>query len=145
MRRDNFKERSSRSNGRGNGKLEDKSPIREPLIVLSFRDFDRNQGESFEEWQESELLALALTRLSQICQKTLAQALTESSVKIYGKVDFPPNSKFTHPKHVPIGIKWASIRIQGKERVIGHFEDNVFHIVFLDEKHLFWPSEKKNT
>ncbi len=34
---------------------------------------------------------------------------------------------------------------QGKECIIGHFEDNIFHIVFLDKNHEFWISKKKNT
>ena len=43
MGRDKFKERSSRSNSRTSKQLDDKAPTREPLIVLSFRDFDANQ------------------------------------------------------------------------------------------------------
>jgi hypothetical protein len=37
--------------------------------VLSFRDFDRNQGQGFEDWEKDQLLALAIEKLAAICQK----------------------------------------------------------------------------
>jgi len=127
------------------GNLADRSGKREPFIVFSFRDFDRNQGQSFKEWETDELLAKACEKLAGISNKTLAQAQQEKIVTIYSKVDFPPNTEFTYPRHVPDGVKWASMHIQGKECIIGYFEDNVFQIVFLDKEHEFWKTEKKNT
>lgn len=53
------------------------------LIVLSFRDFDRNQGQNFEEWEEEKLLGLAINRLRDICQLTKVQAIKEQKVKEY--------------------------------------------------------------
>lgn len=139
------KKKLSSSRGRKPKKLEDKSSSRERLIVFSFKDFDRNQGQSFKEWEEEELLAKACEKLSGLNQLTLSQALQEQIIKIYTKVDFPPNSEFTHPAHVPNGVKWASMHVQGKECIIGYFEENIFQIVFLDKNHEFWKTEKKNT
>lgn len=125
--------------------IEDKSPTREPFIVFSFRDFDRNQGQSFTEWQEDELLAALCEKLLGISQLTVGQAVNQQIIKPYTKVEFPPESAFKHPKHVPVDIIWASMHIQGKECIIGHFDKNVFNIVFLDKNHEFWITKKKNT
>ena len=43
--------------------LDNKSNQREPLIVFSLKDFDINQGQTFKDWEENELLALAVTKL----------------------------------------------------------------------------------
>ena len=123
-------------------------PIQEPQpgkILFSLRDFDRNQGQPFTEWENDKLLALAMDKLSQLSQLTMAQAQQQRLLKIYSKVDFPPKSNFTYPKHVKDGVIWASFHIQGKECMIGHIEEDVFHIVFLDREHEFWITEKKNT
>lgn len=48
-----FEERGGKPIQRELKNLETRSGKREPYIVLSFKDFDRNQGQSFEEWQES--------------------------------------------------------------------------------------------
>ncbi len=113
--------------------------------MLSFRDFDRNQGQNFEDWEEDKILALALNKLREICQLTRVQATSQQIIKQYSKVDFPPNSAFEHPKHVLPDVVWCSLHIQGKECIIGHFEDNIFHVVFLDKNHEFWITKKKNT
>ena len=125
--------------------LELRQGKKEPLIVLSFKDFDRKQGQSFTEWQGEQLLALAIERLREICQYTVGQATQQQIIKVYTKVPFPPESGFVHPKHVAPDVDWASMHVQGKPCVIGYFEDNIFHIVFLDKDHEFWISKKKNT
>lgn len=142
---DKFKERSIASYKRELKGVETKQGRKEPLIVLSFRDFDRNQGQNFEEWEEEKLLALAISKLRDICQLTRVQATSQQIIKQYSNVDFPPNTVFEHPKHVLPDVVWCSMHIQGKECIIGHFEDNIFHIVFLDKNHEFWISKKKNT
>lgn len=114
-------------------------------MVLSFRDFDRNQGQSFEEWEHEELLALALSKLQAVCGLTRSEATRQQIIKEYPKGEFPPRSDFVHPKHVPNDVAWCSMHIQGKECVIGYFEDNIFNIVFLDKDHRFWITEKKHT
>ncbi len=118
---------------------------KEPLIVFSFKDFDRNQGQNFEEWEHDQLLAMAINKLRETCQMTVGQAIAQQIIKPYTKVGFPPESGFYHPKHILPDIIWCSMHIQGKECVIGYFEENIFHIVFLDKDHEFWITKKKNT
>ena len=145
-RPDKFKEKGKAAGFKRELKnLEVRKGIKEPLVVLSFKDFDRNQGQSFSEWQDAKLLALAIEKLREVCQYSVAQLLQQQIVKVYTKVSFPPYSSFTHPKHVPPDIDWASMHIQGKPCVIGYFEDNIFHVVFLDKDHEFWKTEKKHT
>jgi hypothetical protein len=145
-RSDKFKERKKVAAYKRELKdLEPRQGQREPLIVLSFKDFDRNQGQSFEEWQQEQLLALAIEKLREICQYTVGQVLQQQIVKVYTKVPFPPESGFVHPRHVAQDVDWASMHIQGKPCVIGYFEDNIFHVVFLDKDHEFWLTKKKNT
>ena len=76
---------------------------------------------------------------------TRIEATGNQIIKEYSKGEFPKNSDFTHPKHIPNDISWCSMHIQGKECIIGYFEDNIFNIVFLDKNHRFWITEKKNT
>jgi hypothetical protein len=140
-----FKSRSKASLNRKSKTLETRENKRETFIVLSFRDFDINQGQDFEEWEQEKLLALMINKLRAICQITMAQATAQQIIKPYTKVDFPPESAFTHPKHVLPDVTWCTMHIQGKECIIGHIEDNIFHIVFLDKEHEFWKTKKKNT
>ena len=144
-KRDKFKSRSSKGFERKTRKLQDRNGKQEKYIVFSFKDFDRNQGQSFKEWQEDDLLALAIDKLSQISNLTMSQAIQQQIIKVYTKVDFPPNTDFVYPKHVKEGVQWASFHVQGKECVIGYVEENIFFIVFLDKEHVFWKTEKKNT
>ena len=140
-----FKSRSKASLNRKSKTLETRDNKRETFIVLSFKDFDINQGQDFEEWEEEKLLALMINKLRAICQITMAQATAQQIIKPYTKVTFPPESAFTHPKHVLPDVTWCTMHIQGKECIIGHIEDNIFHIVFLDKEHEFWITKKKNT
>jgi len=140
-----FKARNKASYKREVENIDLRSGKRESLIVLSFRDFDRNQGQGFEEWQHEKLLALAISKLREVCQLTVGQATANKIIKSYTKVGFPPGSAFEHPKHILFDVVWCSMHIKGKECVIGYFEDNIFHVVFLDKDHEFWPTKKKNT
>lgn len=138
-----FKSRSSASYKREVKNIELRQGRKEPLIVLSFKDFDRNQGQSFKEWEIDELLALAVSKLQEVCHLTVGQATAQQIIKPYTKVGFPPNSGFTHPRHILPDVIWCSMHIQGKECVIGYFEDNIFNVVFLDKEHQFWITKKK--
>ena len=124
--------------------LPDRSKTREPFITISFRHVDPNQGQSFEVWEEEKLLALAVSKLKGLCQCTVIQAQAQGLIKIYPKNTWPNESEFTPPKHVQ-PEKWASMHVQGKPCLIGFFEDNILHIVFLDKEHRFWITGKKNT
>ncbi|MEN9444598.1 MAG: hypothetical protein RIS47_1488 [Bacteroidota bacterium] len=131
---------------RDSNKLELKAGVKkEPFIVLSFKDFDRNQGQSFEEWEKEQLLALAVSKLREVCQLTVGQATSQQIIKPYTKNDFPPDSGFVYPKHILPDVTWCSMHIQGKECIIGYFEGNTFFVVFLDKDHEFWKTKKKNT
>ncbi len=142
---DKFKEKKVASYKRDFKEVETRQGKKDPLIVLSFINFDINQGQSFKDWQTDELLALAFEKLRALCGYTIAQATNSGLLKIYTKVPFPPDSAFVHPKHIPQDIDWSSMHIGNKPCVIGYFEDNIFHIVFLDKDHEFWITKKKNT
>ncbi len=124
-RKNKFNSRKTSSFKRDLKNLELRAGQREPYIVLSFRNFDRNQGQSFKDWENENLLALAIERLSAVCNKTESQATAEQIIKQYTKVGFPPKSEFYHPKHIPDDVDWCSMNIQGKECVIGYFESNI--------------------
>ena len=142
---DKFREKKVASYKREFQKIDLKEGKKEPFIVISFKNFDINQGQSFEVWQAEELLALAIQKLRSLCEYTIPQATNLGILKIYTKVPFPPESGFSHPKHVPDDVDWSSMHVGNKPCVIGYFEDNIFHIVFLDKEHEFWISKKKNT
>lgn len=114
-------------------------------IVFSLKDFDINQGQSFEEWEKEKILSILMTRLREVSSFSVTEAQQKKILTIYG--DFPANTEFNHPKHIPDGVKWAKISIKGKQklRIAGYLEDNVFYIVFLDKEHKFWITEKKHT
>jgi phage terminase Nu1 subunit (DNA packaging protein) len=80
-----FKSRSKASLNRKSKTLETREHKRETFIVLSFRDFDINQGQDFEEWEEEKLLALMINKLRAICQITMAQATAQQIIKPYTK------------------------------------------------------------
>jgi hypothetical protein len=142
---DKFKEKKEPAYKRNLKQIETKQGKKDPLIVLSFKNFDINQGQSFDEWEAEQLLSVAINKLRALCQYTIPQATNAGMLKIYTKVPFPPESGFEHPKHIPPDIDWCSMHIGNKPCVIGYFEDNIFHIVFLDKEHEFWISKKKNT
>lgn len=142
---DKFKEKKVAAYKRVLKEVDTKQGKKDPFIVLSFKHFDINQGQSFEEWQAEKLLAAAMNKLRSLCEYTVPQVTSAGILKIYTKVPFPPESGFVHPKHIPPDIDWCSMHIGNKPCVIGFFEDNIFHIVFLDKEHEFWISKKKNT
>ncbi|MBL0336736.1 MAG: hypothetical protein IPP73_15860 [Chitinophagaceae bacterium] len=72
--------------------LDQKQGKKDPLIVLSFKNFDINQGQSFEDWQAEELLSVAVNKLRSLCEYNIPQAMAAGMLKIYTKVPFPPNS-----------------------------------------------------
>jgi hypothetical protein len=63
--------------------------------------------------------------------------------------DFPRKSEFVHPKNIPLDVWWARFRLESDFRLIGFFipdeiasenclNNNIFYIVFIDEKHKFY-------
>jgi len=142
-----FKPKHSSNFKRGKKTLEVKVNGLAPkkYIVFSLRYLDRTQGQSPEKWEDEKILAKAINRIQGFCTMTVRDALQSQVLKIYGK-DIPKDSSYSHPKYLDDDIEWASLRIQGKERIIGYLEtDFIFNIVFLDMEHDFYPSKKKNT
>ena len=118
---------------------------KDEFLVFGLKYLDRSQGQTFEDWEVNEILAKALNRISGLCNMTLQQAIASQIVKNYGK-GLPANSKYKIPKNLPDDTEWSSIRVQGKERIIGFIEKGfIFQVVFLDKEHLFYPSKKKHT
>lgn len=113
----------------------------EENMAFSFIHMSQDQGASFEQWEEQGMLVKAMARLREYSHKKVSQA--DSTYTIYG--DFPPNTKFYHPKNVPPDANWARIHVDGKHIIAGHVLKNVFYVVFLDSDHSFWVTEKKHT
>jgi hypothetical protein len=111
-------------------------------LSFNFKDFDHTQGQTFLQWEKASLLSVMLDKLKEYSRKTVMEA-KKASFTIYGP--FPPDSSFTHPKHITEDAVWVSLHIQGKECIAGHLIGNIFHVVFLDREHQFWPSKLKHT
>ena len=73
-------------------------------------------------------------------------------LSIYG--DFPRNTEFELPSHIPENVKWARFRFGNRKRLVGFFiEDEyaeehalskeVFYLVFIDLDHKFYVLEEK--
>lgn len=144
------KKRDSSSFDRKSNKRIEYSEDRGKNICFNFSYLDKTQGQTYKDWEQNELLALLMDKLEHLSKLNIMEA-QGGILTIYKDIEFPPKSKFKFPKHLPENykfpenVKWAKIDIQGKERVIGFLENNVFYIVFLDKNHEFYPSEKKNT
>ncbi|MGB0880633.1 MAG: hypothetical protein ACPGTO_08710 [Polaribacter sp.] len=114
-------------------------------IVFSLKYLDKTQGQTPKLWENEKILAKAINRFQVLCSMTIIDATQQQILKIYG-TEIPKDSEFSHPNYLDEDIEWASIRIQAKERIIGFIESGfVFHIVFFDMEHEFYPSKKKNT
>ena len=55
------------------------------FLVFGLRFFDRSQGQDFQDWEASEILAKALDRISGICSMTLHEAINNQIIKMYGQ------------------------------------------------------------
>lgn len=119
-----------------------------PLMLFSFKDFQYNSqtppGQTYEDWQEKELLAYMLDKFGHICNENRVEAEQKKFIKVYG--EFPKNSEFENP-FLDLELNWAVImKIKGqKPRVAGYIDGHIFYVVFLDFDHKFYPSTKKNT
>lgn len=114
-------------------------------LVISLKYLDKNQGQTFEDWEKNKILAHSLETLAGYCKDTLQNQCRTDSFKTYKS--FPPKEKtdFYFPSHIPEDAEWASMHIKGKQCLAGHIFRNVFYIVFLDKDHRFFITEKKNT
>ncbi|GHN02558.1 hypothetical protein WSM22_40470 [Cytophagales bacterium WSM2-2] len=112
-------------------------------VVFSMTHHVVAEGQSVEQWQELGLLDDLFIRMKFVGQHSVQEALHKQYIKQYTKVDFPPNSEFKVPLHIQ-GVTWAVMHLtdKSKEVVAGYVDDHVFHIVFLDKDHKFWPTQK---
>lgn len=129
-------------------------------LSFNFKFFDSNQeaGQDFKDWNEKQKQEL-LEKLRDYSREDkrywLNKRVGAGGLKILQIYDeFPRNSDFVYPKHVPDGVKWARFRMESAMRLIGFFvsEDiskklnlstEVFYLVFLDKDHRFYKMEKK--
>ena len=129
-------------------------------ISFSFKYFDASQeaGQDFKDWtdeQKNQLLNKLRDYSREDKKYWLNQRIGGGGLKIleiYG--NFPRNSDFTCPYHVPENVKWARFRMEGAVRLVGFFVDeneaakfclstDIFYIVFLDKNHCFYKMEIK--
>jgi len=133
-----------------NTREERKVVIARELLTFSFKELNQTQPKNKPEtvvlWQELDLVPTLIKRLKELSNLTRDEACKQQQIKIYG--DFPPKSKtdFVCPEHIDKHVAWGVIEgLGGLPRIAGYLSGNTFYIVFLDSKHKFWKSEKKNT
>lgn len=126
-------------------------------LSFSFKYFDNSQkaGQDFKDWTDKQKQEL-LEKLRDYSKESKVYWLKQNSniLAIYG--NFPINSDFEYPSHVPenSNIKWARFRMENAMRLIGFFIDDdiakskslstdIFYVVFLDKDHGFYKTEKR--
>lgn len=111
------------------------------FFLISLRHLDPNQGQSFKDWENLQILADAIDVLKNYCGDKLISQCDGDKFTIYG--DFPPEDKteFKHPTYVPEDAEWARIHVTGEHVLVGHVVENIFFLVFLDYHHKFWISD----
>lgn len=144
------KDRSKAKRGRGDETREKKDNLTTSQITFSFANFlgkDSNGvGQTWEEWSEKDPARIVklLNKLTYLGSINTTKAKEDKILTVYGR--FPPDSKFTCPEKLKEKNNWGVIRGIGlgwKLRVPGYYDgQGVFHIVFLDDGHEFWPSER---
>lgn len=132
-----------------------------------YMDFTQSAGQKFEEWNHDQLVKFldklknyseqSLNHWMHVKQRTSSHKRNHHVLEVYG--DFPRNSEFIHPKHVPHQARWARFRLESEMRLIGFiipdefhytrhpgtdllFDCNTFYVVFLDKKHKFYITKK---
>jgi len=126
---------------------------------FSYMDYSQSAGHTFEQWSD---LTKLMEKIKSYCKEPL-EYWTKQSIghggrkilEIYG--NFPANSDFVHPRHVPIEAQWGRFRLNNDERLAGFilpeachgqihggtglfFDCNVFYVVFLDPNHGFYKT-----
>ena len=102
---------------------------------VSFEFLDRNQGQTFKQWEELGLLTKMNDTLMNYSNKPIHKQFSDN-FKEYG--EFPSKSGFTPPKHVAIDVDWSVMHITGKAVLGGFIYGNTFFVVFLDSEHQFY-------
>jgi len=119
------------------------------LLTFSFRHLDQTQPktntQTVDVWIENGLIKDLFCRLQELSKLTRAEAEQQQQIKIYG--EFPKRSEFTTPKFITHDVEWGIIKQVGGQvgGVAGYIMDTTFYIVFLDQNHKFWITDKKHT
>lgn len=139
---------------RAQGSWDKKGEKDSPKVLLSFEDLDIVQGQTLKQWSDAGIL-LKLIEVTAVLNKlTFSQAITQSLIAEYNVNDntkfsadgMPKDSEWKYPINLKQErVKWCKIRLGSTRRVIGFMKENVFHVVFLDKNHKFYPSEPNNT
>lgn len=116
----------------------------------------------FEVWSKENLADL-LSKLKEYCRMPLSHWAQRPAGK-HGKLlcfydSFPKKSDFPFPAHVPHQARWGRFRLDWAGRLCGfvippeyagrihrngmQFDCNTFYVVFVDDNHGFYKSEKK--
>ena len=129
-------------------------------LSFSFKYFDGNQeaGQDFKDWNDKQKQEL-LEKLRDYSRESKTYWLNQRTgagglkvLEIYG--EFPRNTDFEYPRHVPDGVRWSRFRMESAMRLVGFFVDedsaktkelstDVFYVVFLDKDHRFYTTETK--
>ena len=146
--------------------LEDDNNDLTKRCKFNFSYFVSNQdaGQEFKDWTHKQLVDL-LRKLKGFTAKPLDfwrnERVGSNGLRvlvIYG--NFPSNSDFVRPKHIPHQAQWGRFRLGSKLRLVGFtiptelhrcphrrtgefFDKNTFYVVFLDRDHKFYLLEKK--
>lgn len=129
------------------------------FCCFNFKYFrTEKSSQSFSDWQDEKILADLMEKLKSFSQCSLKELKQRQTLKVYGKFPRSDKTEFDPPLDLPEdGIKWASLRLTSRERLIGFLVSdsiekieccnlkNTFYVVFLDKNHLFYLSKKKNT
>lgn len=123
------------------------------LLSFSFKYYiyGTNYGQSFEQWQDEEILADLDNKLKDFSAKRIVELLEDGILELYDS--FPKGSKFNIPpalRGMDTEVQWARLSITGARRIGGFIVknpdnqyNNIFYIVYLDKDHEFAPCKKK--
>lgn len=127
------------------------------LLSFNFKYYDASQGQKFSDLTVEQFSKL-IEKLKWYSNEDRMHWESERIGNKQGRLlvvynEFPKKSDFYHPCHVPAGVKWARLRLEGDMRLVGFIIDkddvetfqlnpNIFYIVFLDLYHKFYISEK---
>ena len=144
--------------------LEESDVAYRSSFCFSFLDTKQKAGQNFSDWDKSggaTSLVEILNKLKEFSRENLEywQNQGQSPLVIYP--NFPKRSDFKHPNHVPHDVLWGRFRLGNKIRLAGfiipeglhdkeivfkqkkyRLNKNIFYVVFLDKKHLFYKTEK---
>lgn len=125
---------------------------------FSYLDTSQKVGQNFIDLKEVQLQKL-FDSLKNFSLSSLDYLENHGPLVIYGS--FPPSIKteFKHPRSVPFEVLWGRFRLGSTLRLVGfripkefdgrlhtatklQYDTNTFYVVFIDQNHLFWKSEK---